>query len=385
MTDTGALEGIRVLDLGRVLSGPFCGRILADLGADVIKIEAEAGDDGRHFGPFFEGQSSYHRLLNRNKRGVTLDLKAEAGREILRGLVKRSDVVIENFRPGVLARLGLAPEELLAANPRLVLVSISGFGQDGPLADKPAYDLVVQAMSGIMAVTGPDGGESVRVGISIGDMVPALYAAIATLAALRQRDVTGRGQHVDVAMFDSLVSLLESVAMRGLLTEETIGPTGSHHAISAPFGAFATRDAPIVIAIANDPLFARLAAVLGHPEWTTDPRFADDAERGRNRHALGAAIEESLSRLSRDDALALLGEAGIPCGPVLGVREMLDQPQVAARGLVRKEPDGFRSLANAFRLRGCPDTDRPAPGLGEHNALLDDLLREPERTGATPR
>jgi len=187
-----------------------------------------------------------------------------------------------------------------------------------------------------------------------------------------------------VAMFDSLVSILESVAMRALLTEEAIGPTGSHHAISAPFGTFATKDAPIAVGVANDALFVRFATVLGHPEWADDPRFSDDARRGRNRHALQAAIEESLAGLTREEALSALGAAGIPCGPVLGVREMLDHPQVAARGLIREEPDGFRSIANAFRLRGCPEVDRPAPGLGEHNDLLGDLLREPERTGANP-
>lgn len=185
-------------------------------------------------------------------------------------------------------------------------------------------------------------------------------------------------------MLDSLVSILESVAMRALLTEEAIEPTGSHHAISAPFGTFATGDAPIAIGVANDPLFVRFATVLGHPEWADDPRFADDARRGRNRHALQAVIEERLAELTREEALTLLGGAGVPCGPVLGVREMFDHPQVAARGLIREEPDGFRSLANAFRLRGCPDVDRPAPALGEHNHLIDDLLREPERTGARP-
>lgn len=386
MTAEGAaaLAGVRVLDLGRVLSGPLCGRILADLGADVIKVETAAGDDGRHFGPFFAGQSSYHRLLNRNKRGITLDLKAPAGRDTLRGLVQRSDVMIENFRPGVLARLGLAPADLLVLNPRLVLVSISGFGQEGPLAGAPAYDLIVQAMSGIMAVTGPDGGDPVRVGVSIGDMVPALYATIATLAALRQRDETGRGQHVDVAMFDSLVSILESVAMRALLTDDVIEPTGSHHAISAPFGTFATKDAPIAIAVANDALFVRLAEVLGHPEWPADPRFADDAARGRHRRALQGVIEESLAEMTREEALARLEAAGIPCGPILGVREMLDHPQVAARGLIRREPDGFRSLANAFALRDGPALDAPAPTIGEHNDIVADLLAEPERTGATP-
>lgn len=376
-----ALDGVRVLDLGRVLSGPFCGRILADLGADVIKIEAETGDDGRHFGPFYDGESSYHRLLNRNKRGLTLDLKSDTGLQALRGLAARADVLIENFRPGVLSRLGIGPEALAEINPRLIVVSISGFGQDGPLSQMPAYDLIVQAMSGIMSVTGPDGGEPVRVGVSIGDMIPAQYAAIATFAALRQREMTGVGQHIDIAMFDALVSMLESVAMRALMTDDVVEPTGSHHAISAPFGTFATNDKPVAIAIANDSLFVRFAQAAGHPEWADDPRFVTDDVRGRHRDELREAIEGWLSTFTRDDAIALLGAAGIPCAPVLGVREALAHPHAAARGLVRTEADGFRTLANAFHLAGMRSTDDPAPRLGQHNDLLAKLLAEPVRTG----
>lgn len=383
-TDTPApLAGIRVLDLGRILSGPFCGRILADLGAEVIKIEPPAGDDGRHFGPFHDGQSSYHRLLNRNKYGIVLDLKTTEHQQVLADLIARSDVLIENFRPGVLARFGLSPQQILAINPRMVIVSISGFGQSGPLTAAPAYDLIVQAMSGLMAVTGPEGGEPARVGVSIGDMVPALYAAVAVLAALHQRVTTGRGQHIDIAMFDGLVSLLESVGMRALHTETPVVATGSHHAISAPFGTFATADHPVAIAVANDPLFAKLAATLGHPEWSEDPRFATDEERGRNRHALAAAIEQTLEDRTREQAIELLTGAGIPCGPVLGVREVLDHPQSAARGLVRTESDGFRTLANAFRLEGSRGTDRLAPRLGEHDDLVAGWAGEAPRTGAT--
>lgn len=376
-----ALAGLRVLDMGRILSGPLCGRILADLGAEVIKIEPPSGDDGRHFGPFYEGQSSYYRLLNRNKFGIVLDLKDDAHRQTLADLIARSDVLIENFRPGVMARFGFSAEEIAEINPRMVVVSISGFGQSGPLASAPAYDLIVQAMSGLMSVTGAEGGDPARVGVSIGDMVPALYATISILAALRQRDVTGRGQHIDIAMFDSLVSLLESVGMRALLSDEPVVATGSHHAISAPFGTFATADQPIAIAVANDVLFARLGAALDRPDWSDDPRFATDEDRGRNRHALQREIEGALAGRSRDDAIAVLSAAGVPCGPVLDVREVLAHEQVAARRLVRTEADGFRTLATPFELAGRGGPDRLAPRLGEHDGLVAEWTHDRLRTG----
>ncbi|WP_067452042.1 CaiB/BaiF CoA transferase family protein [Actinomadura macra] len=375
-----ALDGVRVLDLGRVLSGPFCGRILADLGAEVIKIEPPTGDDGRHFGPFYDGTSSYHRLLNRNKFGITLDLKSDEGRQTLTELVRRSDVLIENFRPGVIDRLGFSPARLLEINPRLVAVSISGYGRTGPLSDQPAYDLIVQAMSGLMSVTGPDGGPPARLGASIGDIVPGMYAATAVLAALHQRTRSGRGQHIDVAMFDGLLSILESVAMRALLTDEPIAPTGSHHAISAPFGTFATSDQPIAIAVANDPLFAAFASALGHPEWTDDARFRTDAERGRNRHELQKELEAALTGWTRDGAIAALSAAGVPCGPVLDVRESLRHPQVSARGMVRTEADGFPTLDNGFRMVGSREGGTAAPALGQHNDLVAGWTGEPVRT-----
>jgi CoA:oxalate CoA-transferase len=372
---------VRVLDLGRVLAAPFCGLVLADFGAEVIKVESPAGDDARRFGPFRDGASTYHRFLNRNKLGIVLDLKQPEGRGRFERLVERSDVVIENFRPGALQRLGLAPARLLELNPRLVVVSITGFGQTGPLAREPAYDLIVQAMSGLMSVTGPDGGEAVRVGVSLGDLVPGLYAALGCLAALHERERSGRGQHVDVAMFDGLLSLLESVAMRALYTDEEFLPTGSHHAISAPFGTFRTADEPVAVAIANEPLFARFAAALGRPEWTDDPRFADDATRARNRRALQAEIESVLELMPRDEILTLLAGEGIPCGPVLDPRAALAHEQTAARSMVIAEPDGFRTLASPLKLRGSAGVRRPAPALGEHGGLIDSWLAEEPRTG----
>ncbi|WP_171064509.1 CaiB/BaiF CoA transferase family protein [Actinomadura soli] len=382
--EPAALEGVRVLDLSRVLSGPLCARILADLGAEVIKIESPAGDDGRRFGPFVDGASTFHRLLNRNKLGITLDLKDPGDRDRFARLVARSDVLIENFRPGVIGRLGFPPDELLRLNPALVAVSISGFGQTGPLADRPAYDLIVQAMSGLMSVTGPDGGPGVRVGISIGDVVPALYGAVAVLSALYQRERTGRGQHIDVSMFDGLVSVLESVAMRALHTDEDMHPTGGHHAISAPYGTFEAKDGPVAIAVASDALFARLADVLDRPGWLTDARYATDADRGHHRAELQAEIEAALADLTCTDVLDRLGAAGVPCGPVLDVREALSHPHTLARGLVRDEPDGFRTLAGAVRTAGGVEEFRPAPAPGEHDHLLAGWLTEEPRRAPSP-
>jgi CoA:oxalate CoA-transferase len=355
--------------------------ILADLGAEVIKIEPPGrGDDARHFGPLVNGESAYFRLLNRNKLSVTLDLKDPTDRERFVGLVERADVLVENFRPGTLDRLGLAVPRLLHHNPRLVAVSISGFGQTGSLANRPAYDILVQAMSGLMAATGPEGGGPTRSAVSLGDLVPGLYAVIAILAALRWRTLTGRGQWVDLAMLDALLSILESVGMRALHTDEPIVPLGNDHAVSAPYGTYACADGEIVIAVANEPLFARLAAALGHPEWTADPRFARDDLRARHRHALRQEMEAVLATMSTEEALGLLVNAGIPAGPVLGVRQALAGPAAQERGMVATEEDGFRTLGTPLRLAGVPAGLRPAPALGAHNDRLADWLAEPPRT-----
>ena len=378
----GALAGLRVLDLGRILSAPLCARVLADLGARVIKVEAITGDDSRSFGPFYEGQSSYFRLFNRNKYGISLDLKTEEGRETLTSLIERSDVVIENFRTGAFDRLGFPPDRLLEINPRIIIASISGFGRETPLEGQPAYDLIVQALSGLMSVTGPEGGDGVRVGISIGDIVPSLYAAVAILAALEERRTTGRGQHIDISMLDGIISVLESIAMKALYTDDELRPTGTHQAVSAPYGTFKTADDHIAIAIANDSLFARLAKVLDHPEWITDPRYASDSTRGVNRHELQVDIEFALSGQSAQDATRSLESAGIPCSPVLTVREALAHPHTEAREMLVQEADGFTTLANGFHIRGSRDTFAAAPTLGQHNDMLETWLSEPPRVAS---
>ncbi|HLH64764.1 MAG TPA: CoA transferase [Solirubrobacteraceae bacterium] len=373
------LVGVRVLDLGRVLSGPFCAALLADLGAEVIKVEPPEGDDSRLFGPFVDGECAYFRLVNRGKLGLTLDLRAERDRELLRELARRCDVLIENFRPGTLDRLGLDGLERL--NPRLIVLSISGFGQTGPLADRPAYDLIAQAFSGLMSVTGWSPQRPTRCGISLGDVVPALYGALAVVAALRQRDITGCGQRIDLAMVDCLVAIMESVAMRALHSDEEILPCGNDHAQTAPLSTYAAADGEVAIGVSNDRLFGRLATALGRRDWLEDPRFMPYAVRCTHARELREELERALCGLSVREAVAALERAGVPVSPVQGVREALAHPQLRARGMVVREADGFETIASPIRLTGCV-TPNPAPRQGEHQHLIERWLAEGERAEA---
>lgn len=372
------LSGIRVLDLSRVLAGPFCSMILADLGAEVIKVESPWGDDSRQFGPFVDGTSAYYRLFNRSKMGITLDFKNDDDKEVLRDLVRRADVVVENFRPGVLEKLGLGPEELLEVNPRLVVTSISGFGQTGSLAKEPAYDLVAQAMSGLMSITGWQNSKPTRVGISLGDLIPGLYAAIGTVSALYQRESTGKGQHLDLAMYDSLISVMESVGMRALYDDTPPTRIGNDHGLSAPFSTYATKDGDVVIAITTNRLFERLANALGIPEMATDDRFAEPVARSDNRVALRELIEEALSTKTRAETIALFEEHGVPTARVYDLDEALRSPFAEERGVIAEETDGFRTLASPLKLAGM-EAPKPAPELGQHNDRIESWLSEDPR------
>ncbi|OAA17356.1 Formyl-coenzyme A transferase [Corynebacterium afermentans subsp. afermentans] len=372
------LSGIRVLDLSRVLAGPFCSMILADLGAEVIKVESPWGDDSRQFGPFVDGTSAYYRLFNRSKMGITLDFKNDDDKEVLRDLVRRADVVVENFRPGVLEKLGLGPEGLLEVNPRLVVTSISGFGQTGSLSKEPAYDLVAQAMSGLMSITGWPNGKPTRVGISLGDLIPGLYAAIGTVSALYHRESTGRGQHLDLAMYDSLISVMESVGMRALYDDVPPTRIGNDHGLSAPFSTYATKDGDVVIAITTNRLFERLANALDIPEMATDHRFAEPVARSENRVALRELIEEALSTKTRAETIALFEEHGVPTARVYHLDETLRSPFAEERGVVVEETDGFRTLASPLKLAGM-EGPKPAPELGQHNDRIESWLSEDPR------
>ncbi|WP_311524069.1 CoA transferase [uncultured Corynebacterium sp.] len=373
------LSGIRVLDLSRVLAGPFCSMILADLGAEVVKVESPWGDDSRQFGPFVDGTSAYYRLFNRSKMGITLDFKNDDDKEVLRDLVRRADVVVENFRPGVLEKLGLAPKDLLEINPRLVVTSISGFGQTGSLAKEPAYDLVAQAMSGLMSITGWPNSKPTRVGISLGDLIPGLYAAIGTVSALYQRESSGTGQHLDLAMYDSLISVMESVGMRALYDDTPPTRIGNDHGLSAPFSTYATKDGDVVIAITTNRLFERLSNALGMPELATDHRFAEPVARSDNRVALRELIEEALSTKTRSETIALFEEHGVPTARVYDLDEALRSPFAQERGVVVEETDGFRTLASPLKLAGM-EKPTPAPELGQDNERIQSWLSEDPRT-----
>ncbi|HZS81447.1 MAG TPA: CoA transferase [Stellaceae bacterium] len=372
------LAGIRVLDFSRMLAGPFCTALLADVGADVIKVEGLQGDDARHFAPRSGGESAYFLLINRGKRSVTLDLKSEPGRRAAQALAARADIVVENFKPGVAPRLGIDYATLSALNPRLVYASISGFGQEGPWAHRPAYDIIAQAMSGIMSINGPAGSEPNRVGESVGDLVAGLQATWAILAALHGRERDGRGQHLDIAMVDSLFAIMVTALSQYLFTGEVPQRIGNAHPISAPLDSFVAADGHFIIAVANDALFARLAAAIGMPELADDPRFATDIERKRNEPALKAILEGWTSQRTVAEAVETLERAEVPASPILAIDQVVASAHVKARGLIRSVvhptagsvpvvPQPVRFLGS-----GVLPT-RPAPLLGEHS---EEVLRE---------
>lgn len=331
---SGPLSGIKVLDLSRVLAGPYCTALLADLGAEVIKLEPPAGDDYRHVGPFKDGESALFTLNNRGKKSLALDLKKPADLELAQALAARVDVVVENFRPGVASRLGLGAEALRKANPRLVYCSISGFGQEGPFKDLPAYDLVVQAMSGLMAATGEDGGAPLKAGESVADLVAGLFASWSIMAALVQRNSTGLGATIDVAMYDALFSMLTTSHAQHFYGGVLPGRVGNRHPLSTPFGCFRTRDGQVVIAVLNGGQFERLAGFIGKPEIAADPRFATDSSRTEHEPALRALIEDWTGGLTTEEAVAALAAQGLPTAPIWDIAQAADNAHTAARGLV---------------------------------------------------
>lgn len=331
------LSGIRILDLTRVLAGPFCTAILADLGAEVIKLEPPQGDDYRHVGPFLSGESALFALNNRGKQSVVVDLKAEEGRALALKLAATSDVVVENFRPGVADRLGIGAAALRAANPALIVASISGFGQQGPAADLPAYDVVVQAMSGWMDATGEEGGTPMRTGEAIGDVAAGLYAAIGILAALLGRSAHG-GAHVDIAMMDCLIAMLPTSHALHHYAGQPVTRTGNRHPLSTPFGAFRSADGQVIIAVLGHRQFAGLCALMGQPGLAADPRFASDEARTAHEPVLRALIEGWTTTLTTEALMASLRAAGIPTAPIQTLAQALQSPHAQARGLVADLP-----------------------------------------------
>lgn len=389
----GALAGVRVLDLTRILSGPFATMILGDLGADIVKVEdTSGGDDTRQWGPPFQGDdASYFLSVNRNKRALSVDAKTPEGLAILRLLADRADVVVENFRPGTTERLGLCYADLSATNPRLVYASISGYGQTGPCADLPGYDAIAQALSGMMSVTGDPDGEPARVGVSTADVGAGMWAVIGILAALHAREVTGRGQQVDVSLLDGQVAWLTYVAAGYFATGATPARYGSAHPSIVPYQALRAADGPLMVAVGNDRLWRRFVVALGLDELADDPRYATNADRVRNRDELLATLERTLVTRTGAQWSELLTAAGVPSGPVNDVPAALAHPQVLARRMVAEvdHPGAgrLRQLGSPLKLSADPPSIRRAPPLlGEHtDAVLAELGLSPAEITALRR
>lgn len=388
----GALAGIRVLDLSRVVAGPYGAQILGDLGAEVVKVERTGeGDDCRRVGPPWMkaadgtdifGESTYFQAVNRNKRSVTIDYSQPQGAALIRGLAVQADVMIENYRPGTLDKYGLGYEQLREVNPRLIYCSLTGFGQTGPYAPRSGYDYLVQAMAGVMSVTGIRDGEPgagpTRVGIPIADIVAGMFSAIGVLGALNHRRDTGQGQWIDVSLFESQLGTMLNTFSAWFNAGAVLGRTGNDHPSAAPYGVFPVDDGHILIATFNDREFVRLAGVLGHSDWADDPRFRTMAARVANREELKVAVTEALRGRTKAEWVTILNANTVSCGPINEMADLTQDPQVLARALIVSQQHPVlgtvRTAASPLRFSETPVTYRaPPPQIGEHTS---DVLRE---------
>ncbi len=367
----GPLAGLRVLDLTHMLAGPYCTWVLGALGAEVTKVEMPGeGDFTRSIAPFTGGASIYFASVNRNKRSIALDLKQPAGRTALLRLAERADVFAENNRPGVMERLGLNYESVARVNPRIIYASISGFGQTGPYRQRPAFDAVVQAMAGMMSITGEEDGPPARAGASIGDIGASLFGVIGILAALTDRATTGRGAQVDVAMFDSQIALLENALARYLNAGDLPRRLGSRHPLITPFQAFATKDNPIVICVETEAQWRRFCEIIGRGDLIANPLFSDSNTRTQHHAALEPELQAALSKRSCAEWLAALAAGSVPAGPVNDIAAVANDPQVEARGLIRRVGDGA-FVKQPVRFSTYADmSEQPAPRLGEHTETV---------------
>ena len=387
----GPLSHIRVLDLSRIMAGPWASQVLADLGADVIKVERPGvGDDTRAWGPPFlkdqagadTRESGYYLSVNRGKRSITLDLDKPEGQRVVRALAERSDIVLENFKAGTLKRFGLDYESLKAINPRLIYCSITGFGQTGPKRDAPAYDFMIQAMGGLMSVTGeadgkPGGGPQ-KVGVPITDLMTGMYAEVSVLAELAQREVSGRGDYIDLAMLDVQVGYLANQAMNFLVSGKPPRRSGNAHPNIQPQDVFACRDGYLALAVGNDGQFGKFCAAVGHADWAQDERFIKNADRVRNREALTAMIADRLAQGEVRDLVARIEAAGVPCAPINPVPAAFEEEQIKHRQMLQQLPHPLAGtvpqVVSPMRFQETPlSFDRPPPLLGEHT---DEILRE---------
>ena len=382
------LEGIKVLDLSRVLAGPWCTQLLADLGAEVIKIERPgSGDDTRHWGPPWHGEgenrvAAYFLSANRGKKSAAIDFARPEGAELVRKLAANTDVVVENFKVGGLRKFGLDAASLRGENPRLIYASITGFGQDGPYADRAGYDYIIQGMGGLMSITGlPDGepgGGPMRVGVAVVDLFTGLYACVAILAALYRRDRSGEGAHIDMALFDTQLAMLANQASNALISGKDPPRQGNTHPNIVPYQPFDAADQPIIVAVGNDRQFARLAEMCGHREWATDERFATNGARVANRSEIVALIADCIIMKPAAQWLQELERAGIPAGPINRISQALSDVQAQHRGIVQTIA-GTPLVGAPVRIDGSrADSGHPPPGLGEHTSeILADLGLEP--------
>ncbi len=379
--DTGSLANLKVVDASRVLGGPYAGQVLADHGADVIKIEPPAGDETRGWGPpFLDGTASYFLGLNRNKRGMALDLAQPAGRELLLALLEDADVFIENFKTGTLERWGLSYEELSRRFPRLVHCRVSGFGSDGPLGGLPGYDAAIQASTGIMSVNGELGGKPLRVGLPVVDMVTGLNAVIGILMAINERSVSGKGQFVETALYDCGISLLHPHLPNYYLSGKVAEPAGNAHPNICPYDTFATRTDPIFLAVGNNRQFAALCTVIERPDLPTDPRFVSNGERNVHRDALKIELEAALAGFDCDAIADTLIQAGVPCGAVRSIDQVVDDAHTKHREMV-VDIGPYRGTGSPIKLSRTPASYRKAPpAFAEHTAeILSERKIEGER------
>ncbi len=381
MSQRGPLSGITVVDLSRILAGPYCTMLMAELGARVIKVEPpKTGDDAREYGPFINKRSTYFASVNRGKESIALDLKSDADRKIFEKLLEKADVVVENFRPGTMEKLGYGWEILHQRYPKLIYACASGFGHTGPNSRDPAYDMVVQGMGGVMSITGYPGQPPARVGMSIGDIGSGLYTAIAVNAALVHRLQTGEATKIDVAMFDCQLALLENAVMRYTVEGEIPGPLGARHPTITPFQAFKTKDGNLIIAAGNDGLFVKMADALGAPAMAQNPDYKTNALRLKHQARLQDEIEAILANKTTSEWIAILSKAGLPCGPINNIEQALQHPQVEARNMLVSVPDGsggtLKLVGNPLKLSAFPDprTRDAAPDLdADRAAILKEL------------
>lgn len=374
------LDGIKILDLTRVLAGPYCGMVLQDLGAEVIKIEnPKTGDDSRCFGPFKNGKSLYFTAINCGKKSLSLNLKEEEGKKILRELIKKSDVILENFRPGTMEKFGLGYDVLKELNPKLIYAATSGFGHTGPDASKPAYDILVQARGGLMSLTGQPDSDPTIVGVSIGDILAGVFTATGITTALYQREKTGKGQKIDVAMLDCQVAIMENAMARYQATRSAPKPQGCKHPTVAPFQSFKASDRYFVVAVANDSLFKRLCSVLGCPAMADDPLFVTNEKRHANQPELERLLQEIFITKTAQEWIELIESAGVPVSPINDLAYVAEDPQILARNMLvdMKDPSlpNIQVTGNPIKMSALEDiTSREhAPAIGEHN---NEILRE---------